>query len=287
MGDTARGRSQLRGLLRLAKALACCQPGTETRDSPLMYRPRETSCGMSGQRSGRLVNRRRQDYIANFAAVLLALTVTFGLILLLRSFCDPRVRSFAPHNVPFSPSNEVPDYRRLALVPWSQLASGLGSNVLELPRASLDFVGNWGGYTHDTGSSDVESPDHVSVVFGRRGDIVFFASELYTPSDQGILDKTTATIIDRREVSVTYKGEDENLDYIYLHRFKLLKSGKMAYNETVECYDRRTHKFVGTTGQGATLHRLTTALEKRAFAQPSSRDVFERELSTSNMIQTR
>jgi hypothetical protein len=235
------------------------------------------------------VNRRRQDYIVKFAAVLLALTCTFDFILLLRSFYDPSVRSFAAHKLSFSPSNEVPGYRRFALVPGSQLASGIGSepNVLELPKASFDFVGNWGGHSHNTGPSDVEAPDHVSVVFGRHGGTVFFASELYTPSDQRILDKATATIVDRREIFVTYKGEDENLDYIYFHRFKLLNSGKMAYRETVECYDRRTHGFVGIAGQDATLHRLTTALEQRAFAQPSPRDIFEGELSTSNRIHAR
>ena len=221
-------------------------------------------------------------------AVLLALTCTLGLILLLRSFYDPGVRRFAAPKVPFPPSNEISGHPRVASVPWSQLASGLGSepNVLEFPKASFDFVGNWGGYTR-TESSDVESPDHVSAVFGRRGGIVFFASELYTPSDQHILDKPRATIIDRQEVLVTYKGEDENLDYIYFHRFELLNSGKIAYSETVECYDRRTHSFVGTAGQDATLHRLTTALEERAFAQPSSRDIFEGELSTSNRIHAR
>jgi hypothetical protein len=164
--------------------------------------------------------------------------------------------------------------------------SGSEPNVLELPKASFDFVGDWGGYMH-TGSSDVESPDHVSVVFGRRGDTVFFASNLYTPSDQKILDRPTATIIDRQKVLVTYKGEDEKLDYIYFHKFKLLNSGKIAYNETVECYDRRTHSFIGTAGQDATLHRLTTALEERAFAQPSSREILEGELSTSTKIHAR
>jgi hypothetical protein len=234
------------------------------------------------------VNRRIQDYIVNFVAVLLALTCTLGLILLLRSFYDPGARRFAAPKVPFPPSNEISGHPRVASVAWSQLAPGLGSepNVLELPKASFDFVGNWGGYTH-TESSDVESPDHVSVVFGRRGGIVFFVSELYTPSNQHILDKPRATIIDRQEVLVTYKGEDENLDYIYFHRFKLLNSGKIAYSETVECYDRRTHSFVGTARLDATLHRLTTALEERAFAQPSSRDIFEGELSTSNRIHAR
>jgi hypothetical protein len=102
-----------------------------------------------------------------------------------------------------------------------------------------------------------------------------------------ILDRPTATIIDRRKVFVTYKGEDEKLDYIYFHRFKLLNSGKIAYNETVECYDRHSHISVGTAGQDATLHRLTTALEERAFAQPSSREILEGELSTSTKIRAR
>jgi hypothetical protein len=179
------------------------------------------------------VNRRRQDYIAKFAAAMLALTCAFGVILLLRSFYDPSVRSFAAYKVPLPASNEISGHPQIASVPWSQLASGPGPepNVLELPKASFDFVGNWGGYTH-TGSSDVESPGHVSVVFGRRGETVFFASKLYTPSDQKILHKPTATIIDRRKVFVTYRGEDKKLDYIYFHRFKLLNSGKMAYNET-------------------------------------------------------
>lgn len=235
------------------------------------------------------MNGSKQDYIVKSVAFLLALAFTFGLILLLRSFYDPGVRGFAAHKVPLLPSNEVSDHRTFASVPWSQLASGLGSepNVLELPKASFDFVGSWGGYTHDTGSSDVESPDHVSVIFGRRGGTVFFASKLYTLSDQRIRVKATATIIDRRAVVVTYKGEDENVEYIYFHRFRLLKSGKMAYSETVECYDRRSHGFVGAVGQEATLHRLTTALEQRAFAQSSSRDIFEGELSTSKKIHAR
>ena len=236
-----------------------------------------------GGRASRTVNGRGQDYIVRFAAVLLAFTGTFGLILLLRSFYDPTFRSLTAHKVPLSSSSEISGPARFASVPWSQLASGPGSepNVLELPKASFDFVGIWGGHTHAE-SSDVESPDHISVVFGRRGDTVFFASKLYTPSDQKILDKPKATIINRRKVFVTYKGEDKNLDYIYFHRFEVLSSGKMAYNETVECYERRTQGFVGTAGQDATLHRLTTALEQRAFAQPSSRDIFEGELSTSN-----
>ena len=230
-----------------------------------------------------LVNERRQNYIVKSAAVLLAIACTFGLIVLLRSFYDPDLGSFAAHKTVSPLSGEISGQSRFASVPWSQLASGWGSepNVLELPKASFDFVGNWGGYTH-TGSPDVEGSDHVAVVFGRHGGTVIFASKLYTPSDQNILNRPEATIIDRRKVLITYEGQDKNLEYSYFHRFSLLNSGKIAYNETVECYDRRTHNFVGTAGVNATLHRLTTALEERAFERPSSRDVFAGELSTTN-----
>ena len=61
---------------------------------------------------------------------------------------------------------------------------GSQSNLLELPRASLDFVGYWGGYTHSTifsvvpGEMTGENPDRASIVFGCTGDTVLIATEL-------------------------------------------------------------------------------------------------------------
>lgn len=235
------------------------------------------------------VDRRKRTWIVNFAAGSLALAVTLGLSLLIRSFYEPSSRSFAVQKAPLLASLEATGGPRLALVPRSQVPSKVASesNVLELPKASFDFVGSWGGYTHDTPPSEVESPDHVSVVFGRRGDTVFFATELYSPSDQRIVSKPRAWITSPKEVRVMYKAEDRQLEYAYVHRFTLLDSGKVSYKETVDLYDRRTHRAVGTAGQQALLSRLTTAPEKRLFAQPSSRDVFKSELSTSRNIHAR
>lgn len=235
------------------------------------------------------MNKRESAYIVNFAAGLFALAVTFGLILLIRSFCEINSSSFASHReAPLSPA-EVPDHRRLALVPWSQSPAKLDSesDVLELPKASLDFVGSWGGYTYDTAPSEVASPDHVSLVFGRQGNTVFFATKLYSPSGQRIVSKPRARIAGPREVLVTYRAEDEQLDYDYLHRFKLLDSGEIAYRETVDLYDRHTHSALGKAGQHALLSRLTTTYEKRVFAAPSSRDVLKGDLATSKKIRTR
>jgi hypothetical protein len=235
------------------------------------------------------MNKRKRTYVVSFAAGSLALTVTLGLILLIRSFYEPSSGSFRSHKAPLSSTVEAPVHQRLALGPWSQLPSKLDSesNVLELPKASFDFVGSWGGYTHDSAPSEVDSPDHVSVVFGKRGNIVFFATELYSPSDQRIVSRPRARIASPKDVRVTYKAEDEHLDYAYVHRFTLLDSGTMLYRETVELYDRRTHGAVGTSGQRALLGRLTTTTEKRLFARPSSRDVFKSELSTSKKIYAR
>jgi len=235
------------------------------------------------------VNNREHTYIVKIVAGLFALAVTFGLIFLIRSICEPGSRIFASHGEAFAFPVEVPGHRGLVLVPWPQSPSKLDSesNILELPKASLDFVGSWGGYTHDTAPSEVESPDHVSVVFGRRGNTVFFATKLYSPSGQRIVSKPRARIASPNEVVVMYEAEDEHLDYGYLHRFTLLDSGKIAYKETVNLYDRRTHSVVGTDGQQALLSRLTTVPEKRAFARPSAHDVFKGELSTSKKIRER
>ena len=134
------------------------------------------------------MNKRKRAYVVNFAAGSLALAVTLGLILLIRSFYEPSWRSFGSHKASLLSPVEAPRRQRLAVAPWSQLPSKIDSefNILELPKASFDFVGSWGGYTHDTAPSDIDSPDHVSVVFGKHGNIVFFATELYSPSDQGL-----------------------------------------------------------------------------------------------------
>jgi hypothetical protein len=233
------------------------------------------------------MNNRLRIYSVNFAAVLLAVALTLGLIVLIWSLTEPNPGSYGSPK----PSSlvETPDHPRLAPLPWSQSSQKLDSeyNILELPKASLDFVGSWGGYTHDIEPSEVESPDHVSVVFGRRGNTAFFATKLYSPSGQRILGRPRARITNPKQVLVMYSAQDEHLDYAYSHRFTLLDSGKIAYEETVELYDRRTGQIAGTDGQHALLERLTTAPERRVFALPSSRDVFKGQLFTSEKIRGR
>ena len=91
------------------------------------------------------MNKRKRAYVVNFAAGSLALAVTLGLILLIRSFYEPSSRSFGSPKASLLSPVEAPHRQRLAVVPWSQLPSKIDSesNILELPKASFDFVGSW------------------------------------------------------------------------------------------------------------------------------------------------
>jgi hypothetical protein len=78
---------------------------------------------------------------------------------------------------------------------------------------------------------------------------------------------------DPSQALIEYEARDPQLDYVYLHRFKLLRSGKIAYTVKVDMYERRTHSWVGVATQHALLERLTTSEEKRKFARPSPFEV--------------
>jgi hypothetical protein len=167
------------------------------------------------------------------------------------------------------------------------------SNVLELPSASADFVGVWGAYTHSTvysvtpGTLVAKGPDRISVTFGRQGDSVFIASELYTGPHQRIAGKPRASMSSPAQAVVTYTASDDQLDYVYLHRFKLLRSGNLAYSQKVDIYDRRNGKLVGRATQHAVLKRLTTPQEWVNFSRPAPFEVSRGEVSAARNLTVR
>jgi hypothetical protein len=171
-------------------------------------------------------------------------------------------------NTSTSDTNAVSQSNTLELPPGSQ------ANVLELPRASLDFVGVWGAYTDIAVQSVVpgalvaKGADRISVTFGREGDTVFIASELYAGPGQHIVGRPRARMPSPTEALITYDGRDHDLDYVYLHQFRLLRSGKIAYSQKVDIYERRTHSLVGRATQHAMLQQLTTIEERRKFSRP-------------------
>lgn len=178
---------------------------------------------------------------------------------------------------------------RQSRVPAAGLAlddtGGSQSNVLQLPQVSIDFVGAWGGYTCTTIRSVIpdllagDNPDRVSVVFGRQGQIVFVAAELYGGPHQRIARKPRVRTASSREVVIEYESEDVALYYVYTNRFTLRGSGQIAYQEYVSVFDRTTHNLTGAVSQRATLRRLLTTEELRRFSRPSLYQVPKRSIT--------
>jgi hypothetical protein len=223
---------------------------------------------------------RRQGYVLALVAGFLGLATILGLNLLARpSIFSPRARPSSHQPVRLS-HVRLPGSQQLQT--YSDLYSS--SNVLELPAASLDFVGHWGGFTRNTGVPTGHNSGHVAVVFGRRADKVFFESELYSPVGQHILHRPRARMVGSREIVIEYESEDDDINYTYSHRFRLLNSGKIAYKETVYLYERHEHHLLGIAEQRALLKRLTTIDEWRSFSRAGPGEVREGEISASRQL---
>ena len=179
----------------------------------------------------------------------------------------------------------------LPFVPEPSAVGGLQANVLELPNASFDFVGVWGGYTHSTIRSTApglltgKNPARISVIFGRRGEAVFIADELYSGPLQRIVGRPRVRTANPREVAIEYESKDAELYYVYTNRFVLRESGTIAYQERVDVYDRSTHNLAGTVNQRATLRRLVTADEQRRFSRPSPDQVPKRAIAAATDLE--
>ena len=177
-------------------------------------------------------------------------------------------------------------------VPEPSAAGGSQANLLELPKASSDFVGDWGGYTHSTIRSLAsgllltgKNPGRISVIFSRPGETVFIADEVYSGPHQRILGKPRVRTANPQEVVIEYESEDAELYYVYTNRFVLRESGTIAYQERVDVYDRTTHNLAGTVNQSATLRRLLTAEEQRRFSRPSPDQVPKGAIAASTNLE--
>jgi hypothetical protein len=162
----------------------------------------------------------------------------------------------------------------------------LQANVLELPKASSDFVGYWGGYIHSSiqrFSPDLigTSPDRVSVIFGRRRDTVFMASELYSSQTQKIVDRPKVTIASPRLAIVKYESADNDLYYDCSHRFQLNGTAMISYVSRIDVYSLNSHRLMGIVAQRSTLKRLRTSRDQLEFARPSRLQVPRADISAS------
>lgn len=230
------------------------------------------------------MNERRLAYIAGVAAILI-LGTGVVLKLAMRPYGDAAGNRLSARLSGALPTVAFGHTQSPALVPSASPSAE--SNVLELPKASLDFVGFWSGYTHSTldsvrpGLLTGENPDRASIIFGRRGDTVFITGELYGATSQRILGKPRAHVVSPVEATVQYESEDAELRYDHTCRFTLIDASRIVYRNAVEVYDRDSGNLIGTVKQRAILRRLLRVEDQLRFARPSRHEVPQTGISAS------
>jgi hypothetical protein len=168
----------------------------------------------------------------------------------------------------------------------SNLRSRNSNRILELPTASENFVGYWGGYVHSTiqrfdPGLIGTSPERVSVVFGRHEHTVFMTSELYGSANQTFVSGPRARMAGARVAIVEYQAEDHELYYIFSHRFQL-NAKTISYQSRTNVFDCVSHRILGIVVGRAILKPLLTTQDQLRFAHPSQVEIPRTEISASS-----
>ncbi|MBV8774777.1 MAG: hypothetical protein JO166_20950 [Deltaproteobacteria bacterium] len=208
--------------------------------------------------------------------VTLSIAAGFGVALLVTR---PKLQS---HSESYNPGTNSTTFRESPLSPQegppAQAFLESTANILELPKASGDFVGYWAGYIHSSiqrvsPNLRGKSPDRVSVIFGRDGNTIFITSKLYSSPEQKLLRRPAARVVRGRTAIIEYQSFDRELYYSHRHRFELKAADTISYRSTVDVYERSSRALVGIVTERATLRRLRTLREQLAFARPSRIEV--------------
>ena len=164
------------------------------------------------------------------------------------------------------------------VVTGSLRTTGEQGNILELPKASTDFVGYWGGYVHSSIqrlSPDLigNGPDRISVIFGHQGDMVFMTGELYVSPGQRIAQRPKARIVERRVATIDYALADKVLYYSCRDMFRLKNASTISYQGTIDVRELNSRRLLGVVTEIAVLKRLLTAREQLQFARPGENQI--------------
>ena len=160
------------------------------------------------------------------------------------------------------------------------------SNVLVIPKASVDFVGDWGGYETGTlqdariGFAVRVPAARNEVTFGRTNDTVFLSVEMWGPPDLESVSKPRAWITDPNEAVVEWESQDYQHYNVDISTYHLRDTGHIGYKDETKIYDRVTRQLLGIRRTHATLKRLTPD-EAKAFWKPPPGLVPKDDLSAS------
>ncbi len=147
-----------------------------------------------------------------------------------------------------------------------------GGNVLEIPRASRDFVGEWGGHLRLTRVIGMDPPSRdsiVSLAFGDTKGTVFMQTTAFAGRSSQIVN-TSAEVVNPRSIRVKLKGLEMAFSPPIIHTEELHLA--LAARNTISClkyvdfYRPGNGTPIASMAYEGKLH-LLTAQERRALTQ--------------------
>jgi hypothetical protein len=98
-----------------------------------------------------------------------------------------------------------------------------GQNVLVIPRASRDFVGEWGGHlrlTRALGEVPAANDAIVSLAFGESSGVVFMQTTAFAGRSSQIV-KTSADVVNPKTIKLNLKGLETAFNPPIVHKEEL------------------------------------------------------------------
>lgn len=140
-----------------------------------------------------------------------------------------------------------------------------GENVLIIPQASRDFVGEWGGHLHllrSLGGAPVSPDSIVSLAFGEReGNVFMHTTAFANPSSH--VAQTTAKVVNPRSVRIKLQGQETAfrppLRHVEELHLVLTKENTIDCLKYVDFYAPDSSEPVASMAYQGTLHPLTPA----------------------------
>ncbi len=147
-----------------------------------------------------------------------------------------------------------------------------GQNVLVIPRASRDFVGEWGGHlrlTRVLGMSPASHDSIVSLAFGENNGTVFMQTTAFASRSSQII-KTSADVVNPKTINLKLKGLEMAFRPPIVHKeeLHLALTGKNTMNclKYVDFYQPDSDVPIASMAYEGDLHILSPE-ERRALTE--------------------
>ncbi|MGO9056730.1 MAG: hypothetical protein ACLQU2_04995 [Candidatus Binataceae bacterium] len=152
-----------------------------------------------------------------------------------------------------------------------------GQNVLVIPRASRDFVGEWGGHlrlTRVLGGVGAAHDSIVGLAFGESNGNVFLQTTAFASRSSQIL-KTSADVVNPKTVKLKLKGLEMAFNPPILHKeeLHLALTGKNTMNclKYVDFYGPDSSTPIASMAYEGNLHLLSDQERRELEAQVLSK----------------